>query len=170
MPSPSLVLVLGTGNNSRSQMLHGYLQHLLGPLAHVFSTGLDADGVHPLAVRVMAEDGVDIAAHTSDRVAHCLHLRFAHVVTVCDHAPWCGWPAAAPGARQHHCPVPDPAAGAAGPAPFRAVRDQLKAYAHAFVRAEFAALFPVAGPTRPPEDRMRGRAHTNRRTQGERGF
>lgn len=135
------ILVLCTGNACRSQMLHGYLQDLLGARANVFSAGLEAHGVHPLAVRVMGEDGISIAHHTSDTVGEYLSISFAHVLTVCANAHAIR-PLFATKARQHHRAFPDPALTQGTIAErlvqFRAVRDQLKAYALAFVATEFA--------------------------------
>ncbi len=59
--TPMRVLILCTGNACRSQMAEGFL-HQLRPEWEVFSAGtFPADQVHPLAIRVMAEAGVDIS-------------------------------------------------------------------------------------------------------------
>ena len=141
MPVTPNILVLCTGNSCRSQMLHGYLQDLLGARANVFSAGLEAHGVNSLAVRVMGEVGINISHHTSDTVGEYLGFSFAHVLTVCDYAHTLR-PSFAAGARQHHQPFPDLAKATGTMAErlvqFRAVRDQLKAYAQAFVQQEFA--------------------------------
>ncbi len=59
------VLFLCTHNSARSQMAEGYLRHLAGDRFEVASAGTEARGVHPLAVRAMAEDGVDISGQRS---------------------------------------------------------------------------------------------------------
>ena len=145
------ILVLCTGNSCRSQMLHGYLQDLLGARANVFSAGLEAHGINPLAARVMGEEGISIAHHTSDTVGEYLSFSFAHVLTVCDNAHSIR-PLFAARARQHHRAFPDPAqtrgAIAERLAQFRAVRDQLKAYALAFVGEEFATSTHTDGQRR----------------------
>ena len=46
-------------------MTHGFLEHLLTGKALVYSAGVEAHGVNPKAVQVMAEAGIDLAAHTS---------------------------------------------------------------------------------------------------------
>ena len=89
----------------------------------------------------MGEDGISIAHHTSDTVGEYLSFSFAHVLTVCDNANSIR-PLFAAGARQHHRAFPGLAKTrgtiAERLAQFRAVRDQLKAYALAFVGEEFA--------------------------------
>lgn len=75
-----------TGNRARSQMAHGWLQHLGGDHVTVASAGTAPKGVHPIAIRVMAEVGIDISAHTSDPVERYVDQDFDLVITVCDTA------------------------------------------------------------------------------------
>lgn len=84
--SPFRILVICTGNRARSQMAHGWLQHLGADRVTVFSAGTEPKGVHPMAIRVMAEVGVDISGHTSDHVDRYLGDEFDLVLTVCDSA------------------------------------------------------------------------------------
>ncbi|PJJ53156.1 arsenate reductase/protein-tyrosine-phosphatase family protein [Hymenobacter chitinivorans] len=73
------VLVLGTGNSCRSQLLHGYLSRLLAEQVAVYSAGIETHGVNPKAIAVMQQDGVDIAHHTSNLVneyAHAFTARY----------------------------------------------------------------------------------------------
>ncbi len=67
-------------------MAEGWLRHLGGGRIEVDSAGTEPKGVHPLAVRVMAEVGIDISGHTSDQVDTCLGEDYDLVVTVCDTA------------------------------------------------------------------------------------
>ena len=83
---PVRILVICTGNRARSQMAHGWLRHLGGPAVEVESAGTDPGGVHPLAIRAMAEVGVDISGHTSDHVDQFVKQGFDVVLTVCDSA------------------------------------------------------------------------------------
>ncbi|TDN36687.1 arsenate reductase ArsC [Hymenobacter sp. UV11] len=142
----SNILVLCTGNSCRSQLLHGYLQQLLGDRAAVYSAGVEVHGVNPKAVQVMAEDGIDISQHTSNHVDEYAAVPFAYVLTVCDHAQEvCPvFPAAA---QKLHHNFPDPAKATGTPAEvldqFRAVRDQVKAYAQDVVGTYFAAGAPA---------------------------
>ena len=80
------ILVLCTGNRARSQMAHGWLRHLGGERVVVESAGTEPKGLHPLSVRVMAEVGIDISAHTSDHVERYVGQDFDLVLTVCDSA------------------------------------------------------------------------------------
>ncbi len=80
------VLVLCTGNSCRSQMAEGWIRHDLGDRVEVRSAGTLPCFVHPLAIRVMQEAGVDISGHRSKSVAEFLDEPFDLVVTVCDHA------------------------------------------------------------------------------------
>lgn len=142
MASPPNILVLCTGNSCRSQLLHGYLQLLLGERAAVYSAGVETHGLNPRAVQVMAEDGVDIAHHTSNLVEEYAAVPFEYVLTVCDHAnEVC--PIFPSSAQKLHHNFPDPAKATGSTAEilaqFRAVRDQVKAYAQAFARQHFPA-------------------------------
>jgi protein-tyrosine-phosphatase len=62
-PPQRRVLFLCTGNAARSQMAEGWLRHYAGDAFHVESAGTEArPEVHPLAVRVMADAGIDLAS------------------------------------------------------------------------------------------------------------
>lgn len=80
------VLFLCTGNSCRSQMAEGWARHLKGDRIAAGSAGIETHGVNPLAVKVMAEAGVDISAQRSKRVDEVMDRRWDAVVTVCDHA------------------------------------------------------------------------------------
>ena len=83
---PFRVLVLCAGNRARSQMAQGWLRHLGGEQVAVQSAGTAPKGLHPLAVSVMADVGIDISAHTSDHVDQYVAQDFDLVLTVCDSA------------------------------------------------------------------------------------
>jgi arsenate reductase len=140
MPASQNILVLCTGNSCRSQLLHGYLQQLLGARAAVYSAGVETHGLNPRAVRVMAEDGVAIAHHTSNHVDEYAQVPFDYVLTVCDHAQEV-CPVFPFSAQKLHHNFPDPAKASGSEeeilAQFRAVRDQVKAYAQDFARQYF---------------------------------
>ncbi|MBA10568.1 arsenate reductase ArsC [Flavobacteriaceae bacterium] len=81
------ILVLCTGNSCRSQMAHGYLNHLTErQRVNVFSAGIETHGLNPGAVSIMKEDGIDISTHTSNHVDEYATINFDYIVTVCDHA------------------------------------------------------------------------------------
>lgn len=67
-------------------MAHGYLQKYASNRAEVFSAGIEAHGLNPRTVKVMAEDNVDISAHTSDKVDQYSAEKFDFIVTVCNNA------------------------------------------------------------------------------------
>ncbi len=123
------VLILCTGNSCRSQMAEGFWRHMAAAQWDVFSAGLEPHGVNPLAIRVMAEVGIDISGHTSDSVADYVDQHFDLVVTVCGNADT-HCPRFAHAAPKEHWPFEDPA-GAGGSDEqrlplFRAVRDQIR--------------------------------------------
>ena len=81
------VLVLCTGNSCRSQMAQGWVNRDLGQywVAHSAGTA-PAARVHPLAVRVMAEAGIDISQAVPEHLDNALGDAWDLVVTVCDAA------------------------------------------------------------------------------------
>ena len=80
------VLFLCTGNSCRSQMAEGWTRHLKGDRINAFSAGIETHGLNPLAVKVMAEAGVDISMQKSKRTDALEGVVFDYVVTVCGHA------------------------------------------------------------------------------------
>ena len=128
------MLFLCTGNSCRSQMAEGWARHLKSDRIEPYSAGIEAHGLNPDAVRVMAEAGVDISGQRSKLVAELREVDFDYVVTVCGHA-------------QENCPVlpgkaaivhvgfDDPPRLAADArteeerlAPYRRVRDEIRAF------------------------------------------
>ncbi len=80
------ILILCTGNSCRSQMAEGFLKSLDDNL-QVFSAGTNPSGqVHPKAVQVMREVGVDISSGYPKNVDQFLSEPFDFVITVCDNA------------------------------------------------------------------------------------
>jgi len=59
------LLFLCTGNSCRSQIAEGLLRHWAGEHFEVVSAGTQPQTVHPLAVKIMGEIGVDISGHGS---------------------------------------------------------------------------------------------------------
>ena len=65
MSEKPTVLFVCVHNAGRSQMAAGYLQHLAGDRVEVLSAGSEPkDQINPVAVAVMAEEGIDIAGGT----------------------------------------------------------------------------------------------------------
>lgn len=81
------IVFLCTGNSCRSQMAEGFARDLLsGQAAIIDSAGVQADGLNPLAIKVMSEVGVDIQ-HQKSKTIKSLDLnQFELIVTVCDNA------------------------------------------------------------------------------------
>ena len=82
--SVARVLFLCTHNSARSQMAEGLLRRLAADRFEAASAGTEARGVNPLAVRAMAEIGVDLRGHTSKTLDRFLGERWDYVITVCD--------------------------------------------------------------------------------------
>ena len=81
------VLILCTGNSCRSQMAEGWIDSELGEAWEARSAGTKpAVDVHPLAVTVMAEAGVDISSGVPEHVDTYLAQPWDLVITVCDSA------------------------------------------------------------------------------------
>lgn len=80
------ILILCTGNSCRSQMAEGYLKSFDDRL-DVFSAGTQSgEQVHPLAIQVMKEEGIDLSRHNPKAVNEFLNEEFDYVITVCDGA------------------------------------------------------------------------------------
>jgi arsenate reductase len=77
------VLLLCTGNSCRSQMAEGFLKHYGNGKFEVYSAGLRPSHVHPLAIKVMAESGIDITSQYSKTVNGFLSQEFSYIITVC---------------------------------------------------------------------------------------
>jgi arsenate reductase len=81
------VLILCTGNSARSQMAEGWLRELAGDDFEVFSAGTEPkESVHPLAVQVMADVGVNIAEQQPKSLQQYLAQPWDFIITVCDRA------------------------------------------------------------------------------------
>ncbi|UHG93345.1 arsenate reductase ArsC [Spirosoma oryzicola] len=138
------ILVLCTGNSARSQLAEGYLQHFAGDRAQVYSAGVAPHGVNPLAVQVMAEDGIDISHHTSNHADEYSAIPFDYVITVCDNArEQC--PIFPSSAKKIHHSFTDPGhqPGIDALTSFRQVRDEIKAYSRQFIEQHLTASGPV---------------------------
>jgi arsenate reductase (thioredoxin) len=80
------ILFLCTGNSCRSQMAEGWARHLKGEVIEAYSAGIETHGLNPIAVKVMAEAGVDISRQRSKHVDELKAIEFDCVITVCDNA------------------------------------------------------------------------------------
>jgi arsenate reductase len=80
------VLFLCTENSCRSQMAEGILRHLMGDKFEVESAGTLPSVVNPIAIKVMAEIGIDISGHRSKSVQEFQGVNFDFIITTCDAA------------------------------------------------------------------------------------
>jgi arsenate reductase len=133
MDAKPKVLFLCTGNSCRSQMAEGLLRELAHDSFDVYSAGTDpAERVHPLAVEVMQERGIDISGQRPKHVKEFLgRLPVRDLIIVCSGADE-ACPRVFPGMLHRRLwPFDDPAAFAGSPeatrARFRAVRDEIEA-------------------------------------------
>jgi len=106
------LLFLCTGNSARSQIAEALVEHRAGGAVEARSAGSHPKPLHPNAVRVMAERGVDIAGRSTKPLSQFARTRFDRVITLCDKVrEICpelpGSPIAA------HWSIPDPAASGA---------------------------------------------------------
>ena len=123
------ILILCTGNSCRSHIAEGFLRAAAGDLANVQSAGSKPAGyVHPLAIKVMAEVGIDISGHRSKHLSEFLNQPVNTVITVCGNAD-AACPIFPGQVNRHHWPFEDPAKAAGSEeeilACFRRVRDEM---------------------------------------------
>ena len=128
------ILFLCTGNSCRSQMAEGWARDLKSDRIKPYSGGIEAHGLNPDAVRVMAQAGVDISGHRSKLVSELHGVEFDYVVTVCGNAHE-SCPVFSGKAKVVHVGFDDPPKLAAGAktederlAPYRRVRDEIRAF------------------------------------------
>jgi len=128
------LLFLCTGNSCRSQMAEGWARQLKGDLIEPYSAGIEARGLDPRAVKVMAEAGVDISGQRSKPVQEVMGIDFDYVITVCGHARE-SCPIFPGKAKIAHHGFDDPPQLAVGArteeealAHYRRVRDEIRAY------------------------------------------
>jgi len=105
------VIFLCTGNSCRSQMAEGFIRHLAGDRLDAYSAGLEPRDLHPLAVTVMAERGIDISGQRSKSIEIFLGREtFHHAIFVCRNAED-NCPSVYPFAlKKYSWPFDDPAA------------------------------------------------------------
>jgi arsenate reductase len=142
MRKPGL-LFLCVANSARSQMAEGLARARFGHSMRVQSAGTDAAGVNALAVRALAELGIDISGQTSKTVDTIDPATVDTVVTLCAEEVC---PVFLAKARRLHWPLPDPTAGGGTEeeklARFREVRDE--------IRRRLPGLLPETASARKP--------------------
>jgi len=129
-------------------MAEGFLRAQAGDLFTVASAGAQPAGyVHPLAIEVMGEVGIDLSAHTSKHLDAFLDQGVDTVITVCDHAnEVC--PVFPGEVNRHHWAFEDPPkaarAGEAEIEAFRRIRDEIRQVFDAFA-AGYRQALPLKG-------------------------
>ena len=135
--SKTKVLFLCTGNSCRSQMAEGLLRWLGGETFEVFSAGVSPSRVHPMAIIVMQELGVDISSQSSDLVDDYLDKGIDIVISVCDHAAQ-NCPVFPGDVHRIHWSIEDPFHGWSVEDRFvpryRKTRDELRGYIEKFLQ------------------------------------
>ena len=130
------VMFLCTGNSCRSQMAEGLARELGKGVLEPYSAGLMAAGVHPRAITVMKEIGIDISGQRSKTIDEQLLRTVDMVITLCDNAAEaCPW--TPPEIKRLHWPIKDPV-GTRGTEKevmeeFRRARDEIKGKIQDFV-------------------------------------
>lgn len=124
------ILILCTGNSCRSHLAEGILQKALGDDYDVRSAGSKPAGyVHPLALKVMREIGIDISGHRSKPLGEFLEQQVETVITVCGNADQ-ACPMFPGQANRYHWGFEDPAHATGTEeeklAVFRRVRDEIR--------------------------------------------
>ncbi len=124
------ILVLCTGNSCRSHMAEGILRQAAGDFLDVQSAGSNPAGyVHPKAIQVMSEIGIDLGAHHSKHMNEFLERPVDTVITVCGNADQ-ACPVFPGQVNRHHFPFDDPAHAQGTDEEitreFRRVRDEIR--------------------------------------------
>ena len=128
--SKPLVLILCTGNSCRSHLAEAILRRAAGDVIEVASAGSKPAGyVHPEALAVLQEIGLDASGHHSKHLSEFLARPVATVITVCGNADQV-CPVFPGQANRYHWGFSDPAHATGTPeeirAEFRRLRDQIR--------------------------------------------
>ncbi len=130
------VMFLCTGNSCRSQMAEGLARELGRDVLEPYSAGLMAAGVHPRAIAVMKEIGIDISGQSSKTIDERLLTSMDWVVTLCDDAAD-ACPMTPEKIKRLHWPINDPVKTRGTEAEimqeFRRARDEIKGKIQDFV-------------------------------------
>ena len=130
MSAKPIVLILCTGNSCRSHMAEGFLRAVAGDILDVQSAGSNPAGyVHPMAIQVMREAGIDISQHHSKHMNEFLDKKVETVITVCGNADQ-ACPMFPGQVNRFHWPFDDPAKATGSDEEtlkvFRRVRDEMR--------------------------------------------
>ncbi|TYS79906.1 helix-turn-helix domain-containing protein [Rossellomorea aquimaris] len=134
-----IIYFLCIGNSCRSQMAEGFAKHYLGDSYEIMSAGIESICIHPIAIEVMKEKGIDISNQSSDLVSVNTAGKASYVITLCkDAKERC--PAILSRSHHYHWGFDDPAAitGANDEIleEFRRIRDEIEETIVRFAKGE----------------------------------
>ncbi len=120
------ILFLCVANSARSQMAEALARSMTRGGVEIYSAGSEPTVVNPLAIRAMAEIGIDLSGHRSKSIDQVPLAHVGTVVTLCSEEVC----PALPGVERHHWPLPDPAAVTGSDderlVAFRGVREEIR--------------------------------------------
>jgi arsenate reductase (thioredoxin) len=154
------VLILCTGNSCRSHMAEGFLKAAAGEILDVQSAGSKPAGhVHPLAIRVMKEVGIDISQHQSKHLSQFKDQKIETVITVCGNADQ-ACPIFPGQVNRYHWGFTDPAHAQGSEEAvlkvFRRVRDEIRRVFEAYGAGRKDAAKSLENPTESSRQTGRG--------------
>jgi len=146
IPKPN-VLILCTGNSCRSHIAEGILRNAVGDIINVYSAGSKPAGyVHPKAIEVCREIGIDISMHTSKHLSIFLNQQIDTVITVCGNVDQ-ECPMFPGQVHRYHWGFDDPAKTLGNDeevlSEFRRVRDQMRLVFEAYAAGHKAGFHLV---------------------------
>ena len=101
------VMFLCTGNSCRSQMAEGFAKELGKGIIEPYSAGVISTFVHPRAIAVMREIGIDISGQKSKEMDENLLIKMDIIITLCSNAEK-SCPLTPPEIKRFHWPIEDP--------------------------------------------------------------
>lgn len=124
---PRRVLFLCVHNSARSQMAEGFARSRMPPHIEVWSAGTEPTSVHPMAIEVMREVGVELDGHRAKSLDEVPWREMDTIVTLCGEADE-ACPQVAAQVRRVHWPLDDPARAPEGTRleAFRRARDAIR--------------------------------------------
>ncbi|KIX14684.1 arsenate reductase ArsC [Dethiosulfatarculus sandiegensis] len=126
------ILFVCTHNSARSQIAEAYLKQMAGEHFQVESAGFEPADLNPLAIEVMAEEGIDISHKKTQSVFNLYKTGklYDYVITVCENGREAECPVFPGISKRLHMPFDDPSALSGGKeerlAKIRRIRDQIK--------------------------------------------
>ena len=123
------VMFLCTGNSCRSQMAEGFAKELGKGIIEPYSAGVISSFVHPRAIAVMREIGIDISGQKSKEMDENLLIKMDIIITLCSNAEK-SCPLTPPEIKRFHWPIEDPVSASGTEDEimneFRRARDEIK--------------------------------------------